>query len=55
MVDMEGEWWMIYITRPNYEVKLNRPLHNDRVGGAFKVQKSFQLPTNAVVQLCKSH
>ena len=28
----------MYITRPNYEAKLNRPLHNDGVGGAFKVQ-----------------
>ena len=27
----------LYVTRPNYEAKLNRPLHNDRVGGAFKV------------------
>ncbi len=31
----------LYITRPNYEAKLNRSLHNDRVGGAFKVQKAF--------------
>ncbi len=33
----------LYITRPNYDAKLNRSLHNDRVGGAFKVQQSFQL------------
>ena len=41
--DLVSQRINLYITRPNYEAKLNRPLHNHRVGGAFKVQNSFQL------------
>ncbi len=41
--DLVSQRINLYVTRPNYDAKLNRPLHNDRVGGAFKVQKSFQL------------
>jgi len=41
--DLVSQRINLYVTKPNYEAKLNRPLHNHRVGGAFKVQKGFQL------------
>ncbi len=52
--DLVSQRINLYITRPNYEAQLYRSLHN-RVGGAFKVQKSFQLQQMQLSKLCKSH
>ena len=41
--DLVSQRINLYITRPTYEAKFNRPLHNLRVSGAFKVHKRFQL------------
>ncbi len=52
--DLVSQRINLYITRPNYEAKLNRQLHNDRVGGAIKVQKSFQLQQMQLFNSVKS-